>query len=50
MGNFSDMLTLEGSGRRRNDTGSTFRVPRKTLGYNGSLAMGEVGGIRQGNQ
>ena len=36
MDNFSDMPTLEGAGRRQNDTRSTFRVPLKTLGYNGS--------------
>ena len=36
MDNFSDVLTLEGAGRQRIDTMSTFRVPLKTLGYNGS--------------
>ena len=29
MDNLSDMLTLEGAGRRRNDTKSTFRAPLK---------------------
>ena len=32
MDNFSDMLSLEGAGRRRNDTRSTFRVHLKTWG------------------
>ena len=36
MENFSDMLTLEGVGGQIDDTRSTFRVPQKTLGYNGS--------------
>ena len=47
MGNFSDMLTLEGAGRRRNDVRSTFRVLQKTLAYNGSnyVTMWKVIGI-----
>ena len=36
MDHFSDLLTLEGAGRRQNDTRTIFRVPLKTLGYNGS--------------
>ena len=36
MDNFSDLLTLEGAGRRRNDTWSTSMIPLKTWGYNGS--------------
>ena len=32
MDNFLDMLTLEGAGRRRNDTRVTFGVPLKTCG------------------
>ena len=36
MDNFLDMLTLEGAGGQTDDTRSTFRVPLKTLGYNGS--------------
>ena len=34
--NFSDTLTLEGARGQTDDTRSTFRVPLKTLGYNGS--------------
>ena len=37
MDNFLDMLTLEGAGGQTDDTRSTFRVPLKTLGYNGSI-------------
>ena len=36
MDDFSDMLTLQGAGGQTDDTGLTFRVPLKTLGYNGS--------------
>ena len=36
MDNFSDMLTLEGAGGQTDDTRSTFRLPLKALGYNGS--------------
>ena len=36
MDNFLDMLTLKGAGGQTDDTRSTFRVPLKTLGYNGS--------------
>ena len=36
MDNVSDMLTLEGAGGQTDDTRSTFRVPLKTFGYNGS--------------
>ena len=35
MDNFSDMLTLEGTGGQTDDTRSSFRVPLKTFGYNG---------------
>ena len=31
MDNFSDRLTFEGAGGQNDDTGSTFRVPLKTL-------------------
>ena len=33
------MLTLEGAGGQTDDTRSTFRVPLKTLGYNGSKEL-----------
>ena len=48
MDNFSDMLTFEGAGRRRNDTRSTSMIPLKTWGYNTSnyIAMWKVGGIK----
>ena len=36
MDNFSDWLTLEGYGGQTDETRSTFRVPLKIVGYNGS--------------
>ena len=61
MDNFLDMLTLEGAGSQTDDTGSTFRVPLKTLGYTGSnylcgrsvaskLSVQEPDTFGQGNQ
>ena len=37
MDNFSDRLTLEGTGGQTDDTRSTFRLPLKALAYNGSV-------------
>ena len=46
MDNFSDWLTFEGARGQTDDTRSTFRVPLKTLGCDGSNSrMWEVGGI-----
>ena len=36
MGNFWDMLILEGAGGQTEDTRSTFMIPLKSWGYNGS--------------
>ena len=43
MDNFLDRVTLEGAGGQTDDTRSTFRVPLKTLGYNGSNYGSMVG-------
>ena len=38
MDNYLDMMTLEGAGRRLNDTRSTLGVPLKALGCNSSTS------------
>ena len=45
-GQLSDMLTLEGSGRRRNDTRPALRVSLKTLGIPVQTSYVEVSGIK----